>query len=111
MISAIAAPSFMGVSPFFVVAVLLCGDWNRNCGTGKARRAPDAAQRAALAERCAAEPGSRLLATRRNRAPGSAKHRSARATRCIAPGTRVAIVIPLALPVNSAPGGGMPVET
>jgi hypothetical protein len=26
----------MGVSPFFVVAVLLCGDWNRNWGIGKA---------------------------------------------------------------------------
>src|SRR3954470_15234602 len=33
--------------------------------------APDAAQRGALAERCAAEPGSRLLAMRRNRGPGS----------------------------------------
>jgi hypothetical protein len=32
-------------------------------------RSPDAAQRVALAERCAAEPGSRLLATRRK--PGS----------------------------------------
>jgi hypothetical protein len=31
---------------------------------------------------------SRLLATRRNRGPGSAKQRFARATRCIAPGTR-----------------------
>src|SRR4051812_18730356 len=36
MISAIAAPSFMGVSPFFGVAVLLCGDWNRKRGAGKA---------------------------------------------------------------------------
>jgi hypothetical protein len=26
----------MGVSPFFVVAVLLCGDWNRNWRIGKA---------------------------------------------------------------------------
>src|ERR1700761_4258233 len=40
----------------------------------------------ALAERCAAEPGSRLLATRRNRGPGSAKrHEECR----IAPGTRI----------------------
>src|SRR6185295_16312323 len=47
--------------------------------------APDAAQRVALAERCAADPGSRLLATRRNRGPGSAKrHEECR----IAPGTR-----------------------
>ena len=41
-------------------------------------RSPDAAQRVALAERCAAEPGSRLLATRRNRGPGSAKQRFAK---------------------------------
>src|ERR1700716_1935119 len=54
-------------------------------------RAPDAAQRVALAKRCAAEPGPRLLATRRNRGPGSAKQRFARATRCIAPGTRALI--------------------
>jgi hypothetical protein len=32
---------------------------------------------------------SRLIATRRNWGPGSAKQRFARATRCIAPGTRV----------------------
>src|SRR5258708_4487332 len=43
---------------------------------------PDAVQRVALAERCAAEPGSRLLATRRNRGPGSAKRRFAK---CYAP--------------------------
>src|ERR1700745_3415547 len=48
-------------------------------------RAPDAAQRVALAKRCAAEPGPRLLAARRNRGPGSAKrHEECR----IAPGTR-----------------------
>ena len=54
------------------------------CGHGAQveRRAPDAAQRVALAERCAAEPGSRLLATRRNRGPGSAKQRFAK---CYAP--------------------------
>jgi hypothetical protein len=40
--------------------------------------APDAAQRGALAERCAADPGSRLLAMRRNRGPGSAKQRFAK---------------------------------
>src|ERR1700754_3674899 len=48
-------------------------------------RAPDAAQRVALAERCAAEPGPRLLADRRNRGPGSAQQheecRSASGTR------------------------------
>jgi hypothetical protein len=54
-------------------------------------RSPDAAQRVALAKRCAAEPGPRLLgarrklAARRNRGPGSAKrHEECR----IAPGTR-----------------------
>src|SRR4051794_26299682 len=47
--------------------------------------APDAEQRGALAERCVAEPGSRLLAMRRNRGRGSAKrHEECR----IAPGTR-----------------------
>src|SRR5882757_2074606 len=48
-------------------------------------RSPDAAQRVALAKRCAAEPGPRLLATRSNRGPGSAKQRE---ERCIAPGIR-----------------------
>src|SRR4051794_17491575 len=41
-----------------------------------------------FAERCAAELGSRLPCDRRKLGPGSAKHRFARATRCIAPGTR-----------------------
>jgi hypothetical protein len=36
---------------------------------GRTFRAPDAAQRVALAERCAAEPGPRLLATRETEVP------------------------------------------
>src|SRR5574340_1139879 len=46
-------------------------------GYGLRPRAPDAAQHAALAEWCAAEPGPRLLSTfekSRNRGPGSAVH-------------------------------------
>src|SRR6185369_17475116 len=51
----------------------------RDAGDAVGReRAPDAAQRVALAKRCAAEPGPRLLATRRNRGPGSAKQRFAK---------------------------------
>jgi hypothetical protein len=41
-------------------------------------RSPDAAQRAALAERCAAEPGSRFSRDGLNRGPGSAKQRFAK---------------------------------
>src|SRR3954469_3129432 len=61
-------------------------------------RVPDAAQCAALrgVVRCRAISAftrvfdalwPRLLAARRNRGPGSAKQRFARAARCIAPGT------------------------
>src|ERR1700754_1918555 len=51
-------------------------------------RVPGAMQRVALAKRCFAEPGPRFLRTASNRDPGSAAHRSARATRCAASGAR-----------------------
>src|SRR3954469_24015379 len=41
-------------------------------------RSPGAVQCVALAERCTAEPGSRLIVARRNRGPGSAKQRFAK---------------------------------
>src|ERR1700754_610054 len=88
MISAIAAPSFMGLSPFFVVAVLLGGDWNRNLQPGKARRAPDAAQRhkrvyARLRRAMALRGAVRCRAGAVTDAgawdgPGSAKHHAAK---------------------------------
>src|SRR5882672_8839529 len=65
---------------------------------GREVRAPDAAQRAASSRRGALQSLKRVYARPRRamapvvnivkRGPGSAKHRFARATRCIAPGTQ-----------------------
>src|SRR4051812_15001763 len=56
-------------------------------GHGLASRAPDAVQRAALAERCPAEPGPRFLRAATKLGPGSAAHHAAEeAARCAASG-------------------------
>ena len=56
-----------------------------DCRNGRASRSPDAAQRAAFAAWCAADPGSIVPLTLRM-GPGSAEQRE---ERCTASGTRV----------------------
>ena len=67
-----------GAAPSLFIAAGLVGAVDLRVSGRPPVRSPDAAQRVALAKRCAAEPGSRSYD--RNRGPGSAKQRFARAT-------------------------------